>query len=335
MLDFADSCLIRTPSRSFSLIEPIVSLTKIATGRPAFSLTNGKFEVSTMQAFTFAPILLFLTMCPNTSAQLTATPPPDSLFPGSLPPIGSLTELCGEATALLLDATVEGSFAGNEGPWYTVVGTGGYLAASSCTGDSSLDNTTLDTVINVFSGNCDTLTLEASDDDGGSCGNAKSTVYFPTVTGETYYVNVNPYIWTTDLADIAFGLTLFEVDVPPNTVCENAVPVQLGEIVEGETSAIGNGAWYSIAGTGDDLVITTCTGTSLLDNAVFDSVITVYARDCDDLRFITSDDEGGKCGNGKSAVILASVEGLTYHINIYEYSGSTGSFGLKVSASAP
>jgi len=81
-------------------------------------------------------------------------------------------------------------------------------------------------------------------------------------------------------------------------------------------------------------VISTCTGNGQLDNAAFDSVIEVYARDCDDLRWIGDDDEGGKCGNGKSSFVLPSVSGLMYHVVVYEYAGMTGPFGLKVSTSA-
>ena len=60
----------------------------------------------------------------------------------------------------------------------------------------------------------------------------------------------------------------------------------------------------------------------------------VYAKDCDDLRLVTSDDEGGKCGKGKSSVILPSVQGLMYQNHVYEYQLSTGLFGLVVSENA-
>ena len=240
-------------------------------------------------------------------------------------------ELCREATALRLGTAVEGTMEGPEGVWYSITGTDGYLALSTCTGDSALETNGLDTVINVYSGSCDALTSEAYDDDGGSCGSAKSLAYFQLVAGETYYVNVNPFSFSEDVSGLTFGLVASEVDVPANFECASATPLVLGTSVEGETSSFGNGLWYSVTGTGGDLTITTCTGDNTLDESPFDSVIEVYAKDCDDMRLITSDDEGGKCGNGKSAVILPSVEGLTYQIHVYEYLSSTGSFGLVVS----
>jgi len=362
--------------------------------------------------------------------------------------------LCQDATDLQLGETVEASFAGPEGIWYSVAGTGGYLAVSTCTGDATLDEDFVDTVIDVYSGDCDNGNFLTTDDDGGSCGLLRSRAVFESVVGEIYNVNVRPFWWDSDQAGLTFGvtvdetddipptntvceeaallelndivqldasnfngfwfsitgtggilavstcpdgitsdagayfevysgsgcndleweaygsssfdfcqvayvkpsaneviyvnafgyiwdetsdttfsLTVYEVDEIPNVVCEGATLVELGESVEGEISQAHGSAWYTFVGTGNDLVISTCTGNDQLDNAPFDSVINVHARDCDDLRWIASDDEGGKCGNGKSQIVLPSVEGLTYHVAVSEYYGMTGPFGLKVSAS--
>ena len=359
-------------------------------------------------------------------------------------------ELCRNATALETGEVVEGSMHGEEGVWYSIEGTGKYLLASTCTDDSTLDASLLDTVINVYSGPCESLIFEAYDDQSGNCGNGKSAAYFQTAEGDTYYVNVTPYSFSPAIAGLAFGLTVTEIDVPPNTFCDTAIPVEidelvvveptnfgsswysvrgnggylavstcssddsstysdvysggcddqtyitsaysdagtcgiayfeatasetyylsvngysydgttgftfelkvyevdelpnticlgatpleLGAVVKGEITTSYDSAWYSIFGTGDDLLISTCTGNRTFDATPFDSVIDVFAKDCDDLRYVASDDEGGKCGNGKSAVILPSVDGLIYHINVLEYLGMTGTFGLKVSAASP
>ena len=47
--------------------------------------------------------------------------------------------------------------------------------------------------------------------------------------------------------------------------------------------------------------------------------------------YSSSDDEGGKCANGKSAVILSSVEGLEYNVAVHEYYSNIGQFGIVVS----
>lgn len=367
----------------------------------------------------------------------------------------SASSSCHDATPLEVGAIpLEGKFTTSEGNWYTVVGTGSFLAASTCTGDKERDAAMLDTVIMVYSGDCDALELETYDDDSGMCGNLKSTAYFETVAGATYYVNVAPLggyyepdnnmfglvitepdeseippevpscqdavplaidetaqfeagtmSWftvpgtggylavNTCLADgisgdsyievyagdcddfnyvtysssygssgcsvayfeseadtvynIAVGAYIYteesDTDAPnvsvtvsaltdiPNTICDGATPLVLGEAVDGETKMYGEMLWYTFVGTGGDLVISTCTGDASHDTSAFDSVIEVYARGCNDLRLIASDDEGGKCANGKSAVILSSVQGLEYNVAVREYNYNNGQFGIKVS----
>ena len=61
-------------------------------------------------------------------------------------------------------------------------------------------------VITVYSGSCDDLRQQTYSDDSGRCGNFKSTVFFPTVEGRTYYINVYPYY--EGQAGISFGLIL-------------------------------------------------------------------------------------------------------------------------------
>ena len=243
---------------------------------------------------------------------------------------------CADAMALQLDEVVPGSLAsGTAEAWYMISGTGEYLAATTCTGNSTLDNNVFDSVLDVYSGDCGNLVVLNSNDDSASCGNLKSRVGWQSDNNGVYYLRVMGYSGSVG----AYGVTVFpsEATVPPSTLppdsvlCDSATPLEPGVAVEGETTAPYLGVWYSFLGTGNDLVISTCTGTAALNSAVFDSVIEVYARDCDDLRFIMSDDEGGKCGNGKSAVILPSVLNLTYHVKVSEYLGLTGSFGIEVS----
>ena len=61
-------------------------------------------------------------------------------------------------------------------------------------------------VITVYSGSCDDLRQLTSSDDSGRCGDFKSTVFFQTVEGRTYYINVYPYY--EGQAGISFGLIL-------------------------------------------------------------------------------------------------------------------------------
>ena len=61
-------------------------------------------------------------------------------------------------------------------------------------------------VITVYSGSCDDLRQQTYSDDSGRCGDFKSTVFFQTVEGRTYYINVYPYY--EGQAGISFGLIL-------------------------------------------------------------------------------------------------------------------------------
>ena len=360
-------------------------------------------------------------------------------------------DLCLQATPMQVGDTVQGDFGGNvEGVWYTVVGKGGYLSATTCTGDDLLDLNAVDTVVAVYSGDCNALVFEVLDDDGGLCGGAKSAAYFVAAENVTYYINVTPFGgYISPGAIQAFGLTVADAGAPPllqtcenstpleidvtvsvapafagsqewfdtvgtggylklttcpdngevyadiywgpcdeynyvgyegrtyaspgscsdiyfatmanetyrfttysygyegagitnytitvseatdlpTTICGGAKALEIGQTSEGEISDYGEMVWHSLVGTGGDLVISTCTGDEELDSNAFDSVITVYARDCNDLRSISSDDEGGKCGNGKSTVILSSVQGLMYKVAVMEYHGDIGQFGLSV-----
>lgn len=128
-------------------------------------------------------------------------------------------ESCLDAAALEVGATaLEGEFSSAEGNWYAVVGTGSFLAASTCAGDEVMDNIMLDTVIAVYSGNCDALEEKVYDDDGGMCGNLKSTATFETVAGEIYYVNVAPFGGYFESDNNMFGLVITEIDesdLPP------------------------------------------------------------------------------------------------------------------------
>lgn len=248
------------------------------------------------------------------------------IFEIELPP----NDECEDAITVEVNQVVDGDFS-SESPdfgyyWYTFAGTGDLLAFSTCTGNEMLDNTTLDTFINLEKGSCDDLEFLDFDSDGGACGNEKSAVIFQSFANETYYASVSTIFGGSG----PFGVTLFEVSVPPNAECEDAIPLELGEIVVGETSIYGggDGVWYSLVGTGNPLAVSTCTGNSTLDDTDFDSTIDVYVKDCENLRLIESDDESGGCGDAKSTVIFRSVENVTYSISVQEYFGKAGTFGL-------
>lgn len=80
-----------------------------------------------------------------------------------------------------------GTSVGAAGRWYVFAGNGNVVTASLCTSG-------YDTKINVYSGNCASLSCVDGNDDG--CG-SQSTVTFGTSVGVNYYIFVNGYSGAT------------------------------------------------------------------------------------------------------------------------------------------
>jgi hypothetical protein len=157
------------------------------------------------------------------------------------------------------------------GVWYKVQGTGSALTASTCS-----DDTTLDTQLSVFQGDCGNLVCVNGNND--FCG-TQSTVVWPSVFNESYLVLVHGLNGTTG----AFHLTL-STDRPrkENDFCISATPLRIGDNVTFDLSGSSadpdlrqcvndpvppvlyytptsgtivveefpHGIWYSIVGTG-------------------------------------------------------------------------------------
>jgi hypothetical protein len=81
------------------------------------------------------------------------------------------------------------SLNGTPGDFYSFIGTGDVVSMTTCSA-----NTTYDTKLGVFSGDCAAITCVAGDDDD-SCvhSNLHSKVEFNSVAGETYYIFVSGF----------------------------------------------------------------------------------------------------------------------------------------------
>ncbi|TNF31589.1 MAG: T9SS type A sorting domain-containing protein, partial [Bacteroidetes bacterium] len=86
-----------------------------------------------------------------------------------------------------------GTAPGGPGVWYEFVGTGYPVTFSTCTPVGSLT----DTKINVYTGNCGTLTCIGGNDDGGGCGLRSTYALSSTTLGQTYYVLVTGFSSST------------------------------------------------------------------------------------------------------------------------------------------
>lgn len=242
---------------------------------------------------------------------------------------------CEEAITLEIDDIVVGEFAVYPfGVWYSFVGIDGYVEVTTCTGNSTLDDNNNTAELDVYNGNCSNLQALFELYGSNSCGAGKEAVYFESEANETYFIKVYSPDYPSDPAGL-FGITLFEITLPSNTKCLDAILLAIDETVEGEYSRfhdVYDGVWYSFAGTGGNLTVSTCTGNSTQDNNEFDSYIEISIGDCGNLQFVDNESNGGNCGNGTSTVSFLSLANETYYVKVRvtESSGKAGSFNITL-----
>jgi len=124
---------------------------------------------------------------------------------------------------------------------------------------------------------------------------------------------------------------------PANDDCADAVDVICGDSVagtflnanndagevtiNGSCEAPGNGVWYHIVGTGDQVTLATCGSAS-------DTMINVYTGTCGALVCIGSNDDS--CGL-QSSLSFLSVAGTNYYILVHPFGGiGNGTFNLDI-----
>jgi subtilisin-like proprotein convertase family protein len=130
----------------------------------------------------------------------------------------------------------------------------------------------------------------------------------------------------------AIEVTLFQAQ--PEAVCSEGVPVAVPSVTPFSTVGagvdpavdglscglaslgLGDGLWFTVAGTGNTMTASTC-----LD-ADFDTQIAVFCNDCEDLTCVAGNDDGDLCGTTfTSEVSWASELGSEYAIYVTGYNG--------------
>ena len=128
---------------------------------------------------------------------------------------------------------------------------------------------------------------------------------------------------------------------PPNDACAAAIPLTCGQAVTGNTatatpdlnaincgtSVQAAGIWYSIAGSGQAVTLSTCS------NFAYDTRLNVYSGSCNGLVCVAGNDDGGNCDVG-STLSFAGDLGTTYFIFVQGYEGATGEFELTATCAA-
>ena len=134
----------------------------------------------------------------------------------------------------------------------------------------------------------------------------------------------NPDQTDTDgdgLGDVCDG------DPTPLKPCEDAISVDPISSTPGDTTGLlprvlvdcgtsGNssGLWYKVIGTGNEMVVDTCS-----PETVFDTKLGVFTGACDELVCITGNDDGGACPDFQSHLIFRSEAEEEYFIVVYGY----------------
>jgi len=259
------------------------------------------------------------------------------------------------------------------GAWYTIVGHGGVVSASTCS--SSI--LSFGTMLSVFRGSCgilecigwNSVSFGSSSDYSLDCiesGNFFSgTVRWNTRVGEVYFILVQGIDSSPKMTSGEFSLSVASVGVPGNDLCDNAEIIDLADNFQvtgtttlasedqsiGKVNSNANGdtcntissggdLWYRVIGVGSVLRASTCH-----PNTNFDSQISVYASlvssatyYCDELECVsTNDDDDGGCESNPNAsqVNWFAEEGVSYLIRIHGFDQSAGEFVLTVLSDGP
>lgn len=210
--------------------------------------------------------------------------------------------------------------------WYRHVATcTGLLTVSTC------GATSFDTVVEVFGGNCGSLTSLGCNDD--ACG-LQSSITVPATSGTAYLIRVGGYAGATGTFALTIGCTTSSGNADDH--CTGATPLVLG--ANGPFSNVGyttslpswpcgsgaNDRWFSFTATvNGPHTIQTCS-----PNLGLDSTLQLFAGSCTSLQSIGCNDDS--CGLGSSLQANLAA-GTTYLIRVGGYSGSTGSFDVVVS----
>ncbi len=115
--------------------------------------------------------------------------------------------------------------------WYSVVGNGGFLTATTCN-----VGTNYDTKLHVYDGSCGALNCVTANDDDFTCstGGLRSTVTWCAAAGTTYYILVNGFGSAQGNFELSLNCTQPTVTINPVApLCQGAASVTLSANIAG------------------------------------------------------------------------------------------------------
>lgn len=237
---------------------------------------------------------------------------------------------CGESDSGNTSAATEndepavlcGTGGGSAGVWYSFVGTGDITNFSLC-------NSTFDTKIQVWEGDCAGLTCVVGQDDSAACG-LQSEVEFISTPGTQYYIYV--FGFGSSVGAYTLDVTCVEPPTPPtNDDCANATALIANE--DGTCTDFGSATIFgatasaeanACGGTDDDDVWFTFEAVSenhaiTLFNIVGDTQdlyhVLYEGSDCNNLTQVYCSDPNDSVANGLTI-------GNTYTIRVYSWTGT-------------
>jgi hypothetical protein len=104
------------------------------------------------------------------------------------------------------DVAPDCPYSPRNGVWYTVVGTGNMMTATTCGVGGS--NANFDSIISIYTGACGAMNCEAGNDD--ACSGLRSTVSWNSQAGTVYSILVHPY---SNASPGDFALAVYDITV--------------------------------------------------------------------------------------------------------------------------
>ncbi len=192
-----------------------------------------------------------------------------------------------------------------------------------------------DTVVQVFSGDCSSLTRVACNDENGpACPGSRASISFNGVANTQYFILAGGRaVASGNLSIVA------SVPAPANDSCSEAIAMSEGVTYTANTfyanstddplpicrNRFGNGIWYSFtSATTVFTTISTC-------GSDFDTVMQVYTGSCGSLTpDVCNDDAGPSCATNQASVNFLATGGVRYLILVGGYAGASGN--LRITA---
>lgn len=175
-----------------------------------------------------------------------------------------------------------GTAVSGSGVWYTVVGNGTLLKASTCS-----ERTSFDTQMSVYEGSsCSSLSCVAGNDNVEACGE-HSSVTWSAELNKLYYLLIHGF----EVGEFALMVSEVENDsclesqsvlltgdsaaaIGTNAIGESYFDPCIGSLISDQL-----GSWWAISGTGGSISVNVCGS----DNASIPSLLSVYTQTCSNL----------------------------------------------------